>query len=276
MPTMSRESPQLSRDGSLPLYEQLKRVLSGMIDTGVLKVGDQLPTTAELCSRFGVSRITVTKALDDLARQGAVTRIQGKGTFVTGQRIERRLTNLISFTREMERQGLRVGSRILGLEELSGDAQQNLAFHRSADASARYIRIHRLRFVGDTPVCLATSVFPEAIGHRLLQLPLDNASFHALLEGHLGLRLLREERWITPVVADNRVARLLGIRRGEPLFRLEGITYLEGDVPIEATDSLFRGDKFRFVADSYRFIGSGEHEVGRGQSNVDPTSLVPR
>lgn len=260
--TLEGTSTRLSRHGGLLLYEQLKQAITGMIEAGLLRSGEQIPTTAELCQRFGVSHITVTRALNDLVHQGIITRIQGKGTFVTTRRVERQLGSLVSFTREMGRQGLAVRSQILDITEVRPSPQQNLRFHRPAESSDGYVRIRRLRFLDGIPACLATSIFPDVVGRRLLRRPLEDVSFYDLLENHLGLRLLREERWITPTVATRAVARVLVVRRGAPLFKLEGMTYLEGDIPIEATDSLFRGDRFRFVANMYRFIGDGERDGG--------------
>jgi len=235
-----------------------------MIDTGILKPGDRIPATADLCRRFGVSHITVTKALGDLARGKVVSRIQGKGTFVTNRPIERRLTNLISFTREMARCGLTVRSRILDVRETPGTPELHRRFGRPADAAGSYVRIQRLRLVDGVPACLATSIFPDTVGRRLAHLRLEDASFYDLLENELGLRLFREERWIMPVVATAALSRWLGVRRGAPLFRLEGMTFLEGDVPIEATEAIFRGDRFRFVANSFRFIGDKDVNDGEG------------
>ena len=263
MSVQAAERP-LSREIGVPLYEQVKRSITAMIDTGILKPGDRVLPTTDLCSRFGVSHITVTKALHDLAREGLVLRIQGKGTFVTDRRIERGLTSLLSFTREMARQGLTVRSKILGIKETQGTPLLNQRFSRPADDSTRYIEIQRLRFVDGGPACIATSIFPETVGRRLTQFPLEDASFYDLLENRLGLHLFREERWITPIVAKAKLARLLEVPQGAPLFRLEGITFLLGDVPIEATDTIFRGDRFRFVANLFRFIGDKDREDGVG------------
>lgn len=261
---------RLRREAAVPLYEQLKRSLVAMIETGLLKPGDRLPPTADLCRRFNVSHITISKALSDLARDAVVSRIQGKGTFVASPPIERRLTNLLSFTREMARQGLAVRSRVLNMEEIPATPQRNRLFGRPEDEVAPYVCIQRLRFVDGTPACLSTSVFPEAVGRRLSRLALENASFYDLLENALGLHLYREERWITPMVATARLARLLDVSRRAPLFRLEGMTYLEGDVPIEATDTIFRGDRFRFVANLFRFIGNNDREDDRRAAAAPP------
>lgn len=254
----------LPRDAGRPLYEQVKRSIAAMVETGLLKPGDRLPGSQQLCERFKVSHITVTKALQELAHEGILSRTQGKGTFVSSRPIERRLTSLVSFTREMARQGLIVRSRVLGVRDLAGTPDLNQRFGHAPDAQERYIELKRLRFLDATPACLATSIFPEAIGRRLAALPLEDASFYDVLERVFGLRLAREERWITPVVATETFARLLQVRRGAPLFQLEGMTFLEGDVPIEATESFFRGDRFRFVANLFRYVGDHQREDATG------------
>src|SRR3989441_13127555 len=94
----------LTRDAGRPYYERLKHSITAMIETGLLKDGDRVPSTQDLCRRFGVRHITVTKALQDIAREGVLSGGQGKGTFVNGRPIQQRLTNLVSFTRGMTRQ----------------------------------------------------------------------------------------------------------------------------------------------------------------------------
>jgi GntR family transcriptional regulator len=68
--------------GGMPLHRQLFLVLHDEIERGALAAGQPLPTELELCEQFGVSRITVRRALTDLADQGYITRRQGVGSFV--------------------------------------------------------------------------------------------------------------------------------------------------------------------------------------------------
>ena len=72
----------LSTDAGVPLHRQLFLVLHDEIDRGVIAPGDALPTEQTLCDQFGVSRITVRRALADLAEQGYIERRQGVGSFV--------------------------------------------------------------------------------------------------------------------------------------------------------------------------------------------------
>src|SRR6202000_411990 len=72
----------VSTAAGVPLHRQLFLVLHDEIDRGVLAPGDALPTEQTLCDQFGVSRITVRRALADLAEQGYIERRQGVGSFV--------------------------------------------------------------------------------------------------------------------------------------------------------------------------------------------------
>ncbi|GBD09675.1 putative HTH-type transcriptional regulator YurK [Candidatus Thermoflexus japonica] len=73
---------KLDPASGIPIHEQLKEILRAEILEGHLRPGDRLPTEAELCARYGVSRAPVRQALEDLAREGLIVRQRGRGTFV--------------------------------------------------------------------------------------------------------------------------------------------------------------------------------------------------
>ena len=78
---------RLDKESAVPLYEQLKLSLSKKIEEHVLQEGERLPSEAELCAEFDVSRITVRRAVDELVEEGVLERRQGKGTFVASSRM---------------------------------------------------------------------------------------------------------------------------------------------------------------------------------------------
>src|SRR6202012_3517851 len=82
VPEASAKPGPVSTDAGVPLHRQLFLVLHDEIDRGVLAPGQALPTEQTLCEQFGVSRITVRRALADLAEQGYIERRQGVGSFV--------------------------------------------------------------------------------------------------------------------------------------------------------------------------------------------------
>ena len=77
----------LEKSSAVPLYEQLKLSLRKKVDEQVWQEGQRLPSEAELCADYDVSRITVRRAVDELVEEGVLERRQGKGTFVASSRM---------------------------------------------------------------------------------------------------------------------------------------------------------------------------------------------
>ncbi|MFH1904224.1 MAG: GntR family transcriptional regulator [bacterium] len=67
-----------------PIYKKIKRILKAKIEKGQFKPGDKLPSERVLSEECGVNRLTVNKAVSELAQEGLIHRLCGKGTFVTG------------------------------------------------------------------------------------------------------------------------------------------------------------------------------------------------
>lgn len=101
------------KNNPLPLYYQLKEILMELIDNEELKPGDAIPTERELCEVHGISRMTARKAIVDLSIEGFLYREQGKGTFVAEPKIKQQLSQLQSFTEQMQEKGLSVSTIIL-------------------------------------------------------------------------------------------------------------------------------------------------------------------
>src|SRR5258705_12846089 len=93
------------------LYARVETVLAGEITDGDLKIGDQLPTEDSLIARFGVSRITVRRAIQNLVSRGLVEIRRGKGTFVAAPKITQNLTDLSGFVEDMQSLGRRPTAR---------------------------------------------------------------------------------------------------------------------------------------------------------------------
>src|ERR1700694_422863 len=85
------------------------------------EVGDPIPSERRLSADFGVSRLTVRAALDELVREGYLVRRHGSGTFVGEPKIAQPLT-LTSFSEDMRRRGMVPGSRTIELATTSAGA----------------------------------------------------------------------------------------------------------------------------------------------------------
>ncbi len=99
-------------------YQVVERAIRDAIIDGTLKVGDQLMTEEELCARFGFSRTTIGKALDNLRAHGYIERVAGRGTFVKAAHVEKQAGSSSSFTEDMASIGLKAGAKLISYEVL--------------------------------------------------------------------------------------------------------------------------------------------------------------
>ena len=92
---------ELSLDSDIPLYSQIVNIVKRNLSAGMLAAGELLPSEAELCRAYNVSRSTVRQAIGILETDGLVVRKQGRGTFVAAPKVRRRTENVYSFTSEI-------------------------------------------------------------------------------------------------------------------------------------------------------------------------------
>src|SRR5512133_2060820 len=93
-----RQGGAVDRKNQEKLYIQVMRILVDEIANGTWRVGDRIPSEDDLSARCGVSKITVRQALTNLAADGYLVKVQGKGTFVAGNRPIVGLTMKTRFT----------------------------------------------------------------------------------------------------------------------------------------------------------------------------------
>ena len=91
--------------GAVALYQQIKDLVSRQIQDGTLGPGDRLPSEHELVAKFGMSRMTVNRALRELAAQGRIVRIAGVGSFVSEQKPHLTLLRIANLASEIRQRG---------------------------------------------------------------------------------------------------------------------------------------------------------------------------
>ncbi|HZQ07809.1 MAG TPA: GntR family transcriptional regulator [Anaerolineae bacterium] len=242
----------VDRSNPTPLYEQIKTILREQITSGAFPPGTTLPTESELCTEYRVSRITIVKALTDLAHDGLIRRVQGKGSIVTPLPIRNGMDQILGFTETIRRHGLVPRSTVLSHESMEGDFELNKLFQLPVNQKTRFMEFKRLMFVDDTPAVLFTIVVREEIGAKLLEFNLENVSFYKLYQEILGRRVARNETTLTPILAPPEGIEYLHLTPNTPQFLFQGLSFLEGDMPIELSTGIFRGDLFQFSSTIYR------------------------
>ena len=216
----------------------VRSILEQLIDAE-LSPGDAIPSERALVQRLGVSRVTVRQAIADLVETGALERVHGKGTYVTGPQVDSRL-HLTSFSREMRDRGLSPASVVLSATEQPAD--EGVAQALRLRPGRPVICVKRLRTAEGAPMAYEVGYYPSALFPGLLQRELG--SLYDVFASDYGVVATSGEQTVRAESADAHLARLLGIAKRAPLLVQERVTRAAERV-IELSTSWYRADRYR-------------------------------
>lgn len=226
-------------DSFVPHYRRIEQALRIRIAT--MRPGEQLPSDAEMCVEFEVSRMTARHAMQRLAEEGLVVRVPGRGSFVAQAPEHRRADRLLSFSREMERQGRVPSSRVLAREirPASAAAAGRLGL-REGDP---IVVLTRIRLADGQPMAVESAILDRRVAAAVTSTDLEEGSLHEAL-ARAGHVLRRGTATITAEAASREDARLLEIRAGDPLLVERRVIVDAQGRPIEATESRYPADRY--------------------------------
>ncbi len=235
----------INRNGVVPIYYQIQQQLFERIRAGDIKAGDAIPSEQEISTRLGVSRMTARLAIKSLCELGIVYSEQGKGTFVSGLKLEKNFRQVLSFTEEMERSGRRPRSRVLSFEVVpaEGDAAQALGLKRQE----KVIQLKRLRIADSVPMGTECSHLPVRLCPDLLETFDPGTSLYRILSERYRIQIAIADEIVEAGLAEAEDARLLRIRKGSPVFSFTRTSYIQQGQPVEYVKSIYRGDRYKIV-----------------------------
>jgi GntR family transcriptional regulator len=240
-------SALITRARSLPLHEQIRRVIDGQIASGQLAPGTKLPTEHEYAAQFDVSLAPVRQALLALASAGRVVRVKGRGTFVRAAKVEESISLLSSFTDNLRARDIPFQIELLDQTRVRADAHIARALELRTNAAV--IRIRRLALIRDEPGAILDAYFDGERFKRLLSIDGfgEGRSLYATLESDFATRLGRAENTLEVVRLDDERADLLQVPPGSPALEMRSVTHDTEGRPIEVAWITYRADRFRFT-----------------------------
>lgn len=219
----------LSGGASVPLYRQVMDDIKSGIEHGDYPPGSQIPTEMELARDYGVGRVTVRRAIEELAVQGYLSKQQGRGTFVNAPKLKRKVhqsDDVQSFSDACRANGMEPGARLVARNRLLayGEAAKFFGLPEGADL----ICIERLRTADGVPVMLEHNTFPLR-GFEFLETAdlRDNSIFRVVCNatGRAPESSTSCTLEIERATAD--VADKLSVPVGEPLFYMD-VRFVDG------------------------------------------------
>jgi len=230
--------------GPTPLYHQLKNILKSKILSHEFKGQEQLPSEAELCVEYNVSRATVRQALSELTKEGYVYRERGKGTFVTnaaGLRnlsLEGTIENLIASGR---------GSKIKLLDYKEIVPPPPIAKTLQLEKNQNVFQIEVIRSIPKGPFGYSLIYVPPRLGKTISRKELDESTeMITFIEQKSQTRAHRANQTIDVGLADQWVAKNLSIPPNSPVIIIERDYYEKGGAPMFVTITHFRPDLYKY------------------------------
>ncbi|NBU24464.1 MAG: GntR family transcriptional regulator [Gammaproteobacteria bacterium] len=237
-------SRQLGGALRAPRYHQVYVAVRAWVQDGSYGPGAQLPTEPELGRIFGVSRITVRKAIEELAREGWVVRRQGRGTFARfpgGARpvaldlrtVMDQVSDLAAVTGVLDHR----------VAEVAPDEETRAALGLADTDRVR--RETHVRLLRDAPLGLITTFVPLDVAARLGDGASRGQPMFMLLEA-AGLRVAGADQYLGATLAGVEAAQALGVAVGAPLLRLVRVVRDERGRAVERVVALYRADAYQY------------------------------
>jgi GntR family transcriptional regulator len=236
---------KINHKSKLPLYDQIERNLRDLIVNGRLKPGEAMPGEWDLADRYGVSRLTVRRALDELVRQNWLEKKHGVGTFVRQPSMASIAAGKLSFTEQMRSIGREPSSKFISQRVVSATEKIARALHIQEEDLI--LEITRVRLADNVPIlletaCLATAQFPSLKNHDWSQ----EESLYKVLSDEYEINISAMDHTIKPVTLTETEARFLKAQTGIPALLSQIIAFTSNGMPVEYAWSVSNGDKSEF------------------------------
>lgn len=218
----------IERNSSLPLHQQVRNQLSSEIEAGAFGELGRLPSEAELCARFGVSRISVRRAISDLEEQGMLIRRQGVGTFVNTRPAMLATISMIGFADQLSGEG-KTGReiKVSRLEPADAETAERLGI----DEGAEIFRLVRVFSLDGSPVSVDDTCYSADRYPGFNELVAEGSSTYDLLQNRYGVHFGAVQRSFGVSFTTAETAAWLDRPERDPLVLIEKVaTDVDGEV----------------------------------------------
>jgi GntR family transcriptional regulator len=230
----------------IPKYYRISQEIINRITVGELPPGTKIPSENEIIRRHGVSNTTARKTLQLLENEGWALRIKGKGTYVRTRDIQRNVTRILGFNKNMIEAGHNPSTKLLD--------QQLLHRGYSAIINGRFYalkgpvyKIKRLRFADAMPMMLEERYISLGFCPGIEKMNFEG-SLYDIYRDSYGHKLSEVNQMLSAVIIrDQEQMQYFDIASEIPAFIVDGVTFCGKEMILELEQSLYRGDKYRFA-----------------------------
>ena len=230
------------------LYIQLTRIFINEIKSGQWQLNQRVPSEEELCKNYGVSKITVRQAVNNLVSDGYLMKLQGKGTFVVSVLPVVGLAMKTQLAEETFGKEVKAEKEVIfkGIIEPTQDIRTYL---RTTDKIYHFLC---RRMVNGNPAYLDESFIPYQMLPEIEQLDIINNSLYLVLQEHAIKKIFRVVQTIEVQQIQGYPAQYLDLTEGVPVLAVHRLLFSSDNTPVGYTRFLGRSDRYKFQTEFER------------------------
>ena len=170
---------KLDENSPFPLYYQLENLIREKIENGTFKVDEKIESERKLSEKLNLSRMTISKAINNLVEEGILYRKRGQGTFVSKHKVDF-FPGLKGFTKIIKDKGMTPSSKVITQDLIIPD--KHICEKLNISENDKVIFTERLRLADDQIINLEKSYIPYSLCPNLLDTDLTSESIYKLFK----------------------------------------------------------------------------------------------
>lgn len=226
---------------NLPRHQQISDWIRNKIEAGDYAPDEKLPSENEFSEKFGVSRVTVRRALQTLENEQLIYRCQGLGSFVSDQRSHQPLAQLNDFVEDMRRAGMQASSKVIRFEPVA--ATKRIASILGVEPETQLMQLDRLRLGDGQPIAFDITWLPMFYGQLIEDFDLETETIYNVLESEYDIPVEKGCYRIEAENASKSIANHLNINAGDALLLIDRLSLTTGEKPIYYQKRYYRSDR---------------------------------
>ena len=232
------------QEPGIPKYVSILNSIVTRIRNNELRPGSKVPSENEIIKAYQVSNTTARKVLQEIENAGLAVKIRGRGTFVKDFMIERSATKILSFTKNMIEQGLEPSTVIINSQVIDKDWSVSVS-GEAFTIPGPIFRLRRLRLANDKPMMLETRFISLTYCPEIWKYDLESSLYRIYSEKY-NKHIVKLQQDLSAIILDEYSKEKFGIRTEMVGLKVKGVTFCEGELILEAEESIYRGDKYKF------------------------------
>ncbi|MBP2058421.1 GntR family transcriptional regulator [Lactobacillus colini] len=227
-----------------PMYIKIHNQIKRDIENKKYVVGQRIPAERQLAVKFNVSRMTLRQAIKTLEDEGILERRLGSGTYVASQKVQEKMSGVMSFTDITRSNGQVPSSNLISYRITKPSLSEKEKLNIQADDDV--LRMERVRSADGIPICYEVAAIPYNLVKDFSKEEIST-SLYDTLKKKGGYEIGNVTENIGASIANENDARLLSVRKGEALVTRRQVTELSDGRPFEYVRAFYVAERFEFT-----------------------------